>query len=155
MTLDFGGVTPISHAAITGRAIVQDHMTYEENPVQISQSSGSRPAVVRNASNVALETIMESQNSSQYSPSKILIKNDKFNGNNSCVKEQSEEAEHSSGIMPHAQSSGSDILKIQVPQDKNKQEDGRTGKSSRRKKSGSNNRLPANLVASIATNDTM
>ena len=150
-------------------------MTYDENPVQISQSSGSRPTVVRNASNVALETIMESQNSSQYSPSKILIKNEKFNGNNSCVKEQSEEAEHSSGIMPHAQSSGSDILKIQVLRDNRnhlnysgagaslkkkeaaalvQQDGGRTGKSSRRKKSGSN-RLPANLVASIATNDTM
>ena len=86
-------------------------MTYDENPVQVSQGSCSRPAVVRNASNVALETIMESQNSSQYSPSKILMKNDKFNGT-SCVKEQDEEAEESSGIMPHAQSSGSDILKI-------------------------------------------
>ena len=60
MTLDFGGVTPISHAALTGRAVAQDHLTYEDNPLQVSIGSVSRPNVVNNASNEGLETIMES-----------------------------------------------------------------------------------------------
>ena len=60
MSLDFGGVTPISHNALTGRALVQDHLTYEDNPLQISIGSNSRPIVVKNTSNEGLETIMES-----------------------------------------------------------------------------------------------
>ena len=103
LTMEFGGVTPISHAthvSNTGRAVVQDHLNYDENPTQISQgSAGSRPIV---ATKNPLETIVESQNSSAYSPSKIMIKNGKSNAN-SCVKEQEEEAEESSGILIHAQ----------------------------------------------------
>ena len=62
MTLDFGGMTPISHAAtITGRAVIQDHLAYDDNPMQVSLGSASRGTVVKKKScDDGLETIMES-----------------------------------------------------------------------------------------------
>ena len=93
LTLNFGE-TPISHGTATCRAVTQDHLAYEENPTTLSSGSGSRPVVIKTASTMALETILESQNSSCYSPSKILVRNDKITSN-SCVKEEDEENEGS------------------------------------------------------------
>ena len=66
---------------------MQDHLAYDDNPMQVSLEPTSRGTVVQKKSCGGLETIMESQNSSYQSPSKLVINKNEIAPNNIYVAE--------------------------------------------------------------------
>lgn len=82
--------------------VVQDNLTYDDNPMQVSLEPTSRGTVVQKKSCGGLETIIESQNSSYQSPSKLVINRNEIVANSICVAELVDEEDEPSGsdILP-------------------------------------------------------